>query len=56
MMMDKRERITHPYKNEPEATRNDGMKLVQMDRIKLLEVRRVIDEILEECKDDKGFG
>ena len=52
MLMDKKERITFPYKDEPQTPRNDGIKLGQFERVKLMYVKQEIDKILEECKDD----
>lgn len=51
-LMGKRERITHPYDNEPEMSRNEGIKLGITERVELLEVQQQIEKILEKCKDD----
>ncbi len=51
-LMGKRERITHPYACEPEATRNEGIKLGITERVELLEVQQQVEKILEACKDD----
>lgn len=52
MIMGKRERITYPYTDEPDAARNEGIKLGITERVDLLELQQDIEKILEKCKDD----